>query len=62
MSFARLATTYLTVTACNVRQGHVGADDRAPPLPASCSNVRFVEDAREDPATDKLLERMEAML
>lgn len=61
VSFARLTTTYLTVTACNVRQGTLArtvARHRCRIL----FDIRFVEDAREDPATDKLLERMEAML
>lgn len=61
VSFARLAATYLTVTACNVRQGTLarmlGRHRRR-----ILFDVRFIEDAREDPRVDTLFERMEAML
>lgn len=61
VSFARLAATYLTVTACNVRQGTL-ARMLERHRRRILFDVRYVEDAREDPATDTLFERMEAML
>lgn len=60
-SFARLATVYLTVTACNVRQGTLARMlDRS--RVRVLFDVRAIEDAREDPKVDTLFERLEAML
>ncbi|MER8380695.1 hypothetical protein [Mesorhizobium sp. M1399] len=61
VSFARLAATYLTVTACNIRQASLarmlGRHRRR-----ILFDVRFIEDARERFDIDQLFERMEAML
>lgn len=58
---ARLATIYLTVTVCNVRQASlaraIGRHRRR-----ILFDLRHVEDARENPAIDKLFDRMEALL
>lgn len=60
-TFARLATAYLTVTYCNVRQGTLarmlGRHRRR-----ILDDVRRVEDARDTPQVDAFLERLEAML
>jgi len=60
-TFARLATTYLTVTSCNVRQGTLarmlGRHRRR-----ILDDVRRIEDARDDAKVDALLDRLEAML
>lgn len=60
-SFARLAAVYLTVTACNVRQGTLARMLERPRV-RILFDVRAIEDLRDDQGVDTLFERMEAML
>lgn len=60
-TYARLFTVYLTVTGLNIRQGTLArAIERH--RTRIFFDLRAVEDARDNPTVDQLLDRMEAML
>lgn len=60
VSFARQAAIYLTVVACNVRQGALARALGRPRVRVLWA-CRAAEDLREQAAIDELFERMERM-
>lgn len=61
LRFAREATIYLTVVACDVPQGRLARALERPRV-RILSACRRAEDARDLPKIDALFERLEAML